>query len=420
MKVLIVSTYDQMGGAARAAFRLHDAFNAAGIECTMRVMHKGSDFSTVCGKRSWREIFASRIVNRFASSWVKKLQKSSNKNLHSLALFGGGIVDEINKSNADVVNLHWVNFEMFSIKDFARITKPVVWTQHDMWAFCGAEHVSDDGEDARWRTGYTKNDRAATESGLDLDRWTWERKRRYWKAPMQMVAPSRWLADCVKGSELMKEWPVEVIPTPLNLAIYQPWPKDVARAMLGLPAVGVPLILFGAWSGGASKNKGSDLLHEALPEIARAVPTAEAVVFGQSKPEDDSGSADMNIHYAGVLKDDYSLALLYSAADVMVVPSRIESLCQTALEAQACGTPVVCFDKTGLRDAVAHGKTGLRVAPYSTGALAAAVVKLLLDSNLRVSMGRAGPKHVAQMCAPGIVAEHYSRIFQNVIDTHGR
>lgn len=414
MKVLIVSAYDDSGGAARAAFRLHDALNASDMECTMRVLAKGGDALTVEAKRTRRELFASRIVNRFIGNNLKKLQKSSNKNLRSLALFGGGLIDEINRSDADVVNIHWVNREMFSIRDFARITKPVVWTLHDMWAFCGAEHVCDDGEDARWRVGYTKGNRAVTDSGLDLDRWTWERKHKCWTKPRQMVVPSTWMGDCVQESQLMRNWPVEVIPTPLNLQVYRPWPKVVARQMFGLPA-DAPLILFGAWTGGACGNKGSDLLHQALPHVAAKVPTAQAVVFGRSAPEGGDEKSPMPIHYTGALRDDYSLALLYSAADVMVVPSRVESLCQTALEAEACGTPVVCFDATGLMDAVDDGKTGLRVAPYSTEKLAEGICRLLLNADLRSSMGRAGPKHVAQLCAPEVVAARYREIFEAAI-----
>jgi glycosyltransferase involved in cell wall biosynthesis len=380
----------------------------------MRVVHKGSDAPTVEARHTWREFIASRIFHRFIGQRIKRLQKTSNKNLRSLAMCGSGLVDEINQSDADVVNLHWMLHEMFSIRDLARITKPVVWTLHDMWAFCGAEHVCDDGEDARWRTGYTKGNRDATDSGPDLDRWTWLRKRKYWTKPMQMVVPSNWMADCVRGSQLMRDWPVEVLPTPINLKVYRPWPKDVARAMFGLPA-DAPLILFGAWTGGASGNKGSDLLHQALPSVAAKVPEARAVVFGGSAPEGESEEPPMPIHFIGALRDEYSLALLYSAADVMVVPSRVESLCQTALEAQACGTPVVCFDKTGLIDSVDDGKTGLRVTPYSVEELSEGICRLLLDPELRASLGAAGPEHVAQLCAPELVASRYQSVFEAAI-----
>ena len=69
---------------------------------------------------------------------------------------------------------------MASIKDIGRINKPVIWTLHDMWAFCGAEHTSWDN---RWQDGYTKKNRLNTEGGFDLNRWTWNRKIKYWKIP---------------------------------------------------------------------------------------------------------------------------------------------------------------------------------------------------------------------------------------------
>ena len=215
----------------------------------------------------------------------------------------------------------------------------------------------------------------------------------------------------------MQQWPVKVIPTPINLKVYRPWPKSVAREMFGLPK-SAPLILFGAWTGGASANKGSDLLHQALPDVAAKMPLAQAIVFGQSSSGSSSEDSPMPIHYAGSLNDDYSLALLYSAADVMVVPSRIESLCQTALEAEACGTPVVCFDKSGLKDAVAHNKTGLRVTPYSVEELADAVVRILQDSELRAKMSEECPKHVARMCEPESVAARYRAVFSRAIEAN--
>src|SRR5205085_3842933 len=105
-----------------------------------------------------------------------------------------------NRNDSDIVNLHWVGGETMSIGDIGRIRKPIVWTLHDMWAFCGAEHYTDDGPAARWRHGYSAHNRSHHCAGIDIDRHTWNRKLQAWKNPMHVVAPSRWLADCARKS----------------------------------------------------------------------------------------------------------------------------------------------------------------------------------------------------------------------------
>jgi len=63
------------------------------------------------------------------------------------------LVKKINSSDADIVHLHWVQGEMLSISDINKIKKPIIWSLHDMWGFCGAEHISWDN---RWKEGYNK------------------------------------------------------------------------------------------------------------------------------------------------------------------------------------------------------------------------------------------------------------------------
>ena len=84
---------------------------------------------------------------------------------------------------------------MLSVSDISKIKKPLVWTLHDMWGFCGAEHVS---WDKRWVDGYNVDNRPNYESGFDINRWTWLRKLKYWKKPIQIITPSTWLKEMCK------------------------------------------------------------------------------------------------------------------------------------------------------------------------------------------------------------------------------
>ena len=84
-----------------------------------------------------------------------------------------------------------------------------------------------------------------------------------------------------------------------------------------------------------------------------------------------------------------SLRAYYSAADLMVVPSRQDNLPNTAVEAHACGTPVVAFHTGGLPDIVEHKRTGYLAQPFHTQDLAAGISWVLEDTQRRIGLGHA-------------------------------
>ena len=399
-----------MGGAARAAFRLHRALIAAGEASTLRVERKYSD--------DWRVVSAtwtarSRVQARLKllSDRVMQLQKSDNLTIHSAAaFFSSGLDRAINLADTEVVNLHWVCSNMLSIEDIGRIRRPIVWTMHDMWPFCGTEHYADDAPGARFESGYSRNNRPVGNSGLDVDRWAWNRKRKAWRKPMHIVTPSRWLGECARRSVLMCDWPISVIPNPLNTQVYQTLPKPFARKALNLPE-DKRLIAFGAIGGGSDPRKGFDMLLAALRQVSESNTNIACVIFGQSEPRNipDIGA---HIYWMGHLNDDISLALLYSAVDVMVVPSRQENLPQSGTEAQACGCPVVAFNCTGLPDVVEHKKTGYLAEAYSSTDLAAGIDWVLEDDERHSGLSKAARERAVRLWSQDVVVSQYMKAFQ--------
>lgn len=412
MRPLLLSQTDTLGGAARATFRLHKALLACGVESRMRVGVKRSDMATVDGPSGiWG--LAAGLARSSASDLLMRLQRSPNRILHSPAVLPSGMVKKLNASAADVLNLHWINLEFLSIGDIGRLRKPIVWTLHDMWPFCGAEHFAADDDLARWRKGYRPDNRPVGHGGLDIDRSAWRRKQRAWRGKMHIVAPSRWLADCAKSSALLGGQPVVVIPYALDTGQFQPWPRQLARQVLGLPP-DAPLVLFGALGGIADRRKGWDLLQPALARVAGELPEVEGVVFGQSEPANPP-RLGLPMHWMGHLNDDATLALLYSAADVMVVPSRQENLPQTGTEAQACGCPVVAFNCTGLPDVVVHGETGYLAAPHDPEDLAKGIRWVLEDRERSAQLRTAARARAARLWAPEVVVPQYLKVYQQAI-----
>jgi glycosyltransferase involved in cell wall biosynthesis len=121
----------------------------------------------------------------------------------------------------------------------------------------------------------------------------------------------------------------------------------------------------------------------------------------------------------GHVHDDATLALLYNAADVMVVSSRQENLPQTATEPQACGCPVVAFDCTGFRDVVEHSKTGYLARAFDTEDMAEGLRWILEDADLRGKLGRAARKRALRLWAPEVVVPQYLQVYKVAIESQG-
>ncbi len=424
MKVLHVSAADTAGGAARAALRLHRALLAAGHDSSVLVRNKRSDAPGVVaplgrvGRRlaHWRALAGERL-----SGLLQDPASPSHRSLNLLP--SQGLLAAIERSDADVVNLHWIAGETMSIEDIGRLRKPVVWTLHDMWAFCGAEHVAPDASDARWRTGYRAGDRPAGSGGLDIDRWTWRRKHLAWRTPMHIVCPSGWLADCAAQSALMRGWPVSVVPNVLETDRFAPRERHAARAELGLPQDAV-LVLFGAWGGTGDPNKGFDLLQAALRALAeryRGTRPIACVVIGGSDTDDGLQDGPFPVHRFGHVGCDERLATLYAAADVTVVPSRIENLPQMATEALSSGCPVAGFRTGGIPEAVEDGVCGRLVAPYDATALADGIAWIVADPARHAALREAARLRALSRWEATRVLPRYLACYQSAIeDRQGR
>ena len=389
MKVLHVNAFDGGGGAARAAMRLHEGLRAHGVEslfATVRPSPGETGVFSPLGKG--RQLAA--LATRQVAMRIAALQKTpTNQVIHSLGLFPSGLARWINDSDVDVVNLHWICAEALSIREIARIKKPIVWTMHDMWPFMGAEHYDDLDHPGRWRSQYSASNRPINYRGPDLDRFTWARKSRAWGDKVfHLVAPSHWLAACARESALMGGQSCDVIHNPLDTAAFAPIDRNEARGLLGLP-LDRKLILFGALGATSDLRKGYDLLVEAIREFERldGKSNAEVLVFGGPRAGELPGIR-LKSHFLGSFSDELSLRVVYSAADVFVAPSRQDNLPNTVVEAAACGVPTVAFNIGGMSDIIAEGETGVLAAPFDSAALAAGI-HWLLHAPIKREMVRA-------------------------------
>ena len=411
MKVIHLSFSDIIGGAARSSYRIHRSLLKAEIDSCMWVNKAKTDDQTIEKPTGIIERILTEFRSPLISNSLVKILKTKNMIIHSPSVLKSRWIKLINASDADIVHLHWIQNEMLSISDIGQIKKPIVWTLHDMWAFCGAEHYT---QDHRWREGYLKNNRPANESGFDLNRWTWKRKEKFWKTPIQIVTPSKWLAECVNESKLMHNWPVNVISYPIDTDFWKPISKKIMRELLGLPK-DVPLLLFGAFNSDKDQRKGYDLLLSALENLKDQpkFKDVELVVFGQNKPKLPTKHA-VPIHYMGKIHDDETLRAIYNSADAMLIPSRQDNLPNIAVEAHACGVPVISFNVGGLPDIIEHQKTGYLAKPFEIEDLANGILWFLSHPDKKHLNNYTREQAVLKFSQKK-VAEEYFNIYRHLL-----
>ncbi len=137
-----------------------------------------------------------------------------------------------------------------------------------------------------------------------------------------------------------------------------------------------------------SPQKGLDVLLEAFAIVLGRHPDARLRLYGAN--EDDDGQHHRHARRLGIthavefcgLVPQEALPPIYSAADLLVMPSRSEGHALTPLECLACGTPVIASDIPGLRETVRHGLNGLLVPPGEAGPLAAAICRFVEEPGL--------------------------------------
>lgn len=414
MKALHLNAYADNGGAAKAALRICQSLRSINCNASMVVAASQIREPYIFSDRNLPNRIKYSLFNDFSKIFIKLSGfRTENKILHSPNLFSCYSAAFLQSLTPDIIHLHWIAANLLSIEEVAKLRQPIVWTLHDMWAFCGAEHYT---EDFRWKDGYYSHNRPSYEKGFDLNRWIWERKRKYWQKPMYIVAPSQWLGECVQQSALMRNWPVSVIPNPINTEQWQPYDKKQIRQELDLP-VEMPLVLFGAMGGGKDPRKGFDLLKKALGYLKNENQQLQLVIFGEAQPHQvqDFG---FPVRYTGHVKDESYLCKLYSAADVMIVPSRQDNLPNTAVEAISCGTPVVAFQVGGLPDIVVHQKTGYLAHPFEPIDLAYGIQWVLEDPQRHIQLCAQARAHAVEKFAYPVVAKQYLALYEEVLERH--
>ena len=374
MKVLLIQKGDYgWGGGLITANRLYAGLRKAGIDAKVLVGEKTGEESIAIPGSPRLESLIARVTQRIGLNDVHGV---SSFNIKGMEAF----------KETDVIDIHAINHNFFSYLALPSLTKhkPAVFTLHDMWSFTGHCHNSRDCE--RWRTGCGRCPYPETEPSISRDSSWLDWKLKDWTyqhSKLSIVAPSKWLVDLAKQS-ILGRFPVHHIPYGIDTEIYRPYDPAACRSLLGIPPN--KKVIFFVVDSLTRYLKGGDLLLGALQSLPSSL-KSEVILMLLGKGGDRlARKIDLPVLNLGYADADSIKAILYSAADLFVHPTRADNFPVVVLESMACGTPVVSYRLGGVPDTVRPGVTGYLAKPESVEDLAQGILQLIEDTRLRESM----------------------------------
>ncbi|MFP3975644.1 MAG: glycosyltransferase [Dehalococcoidia bacterium] len=213
---------------------------------------------------------------------------------------------------------------------------------------------------------------------------------------------------------------IAVIPPGVDTDRFRPLQENESEKQLKLPDKYILCI------SRIDSNKGHDFLLYAFDTIRKEIEDVHLVIGGGS-PEPKQVESEVyammkqivderqmqdRVHLLGYVPDDL-MAPYYRHAQMFVVPSKFEPFGMTALEAMACGTPVVASSLGGLKNVLSDGKTGLLADPSNQDELAKAMGRLLKDKALTEKIGDAGRDFVQKTYSWDSIADRFIAFYQH-------
>ena len=384
MKIVQVQYSSKSGGGA--ALKLHNAFLEAGIDSYILTLHddiNDSERVIYCGRAAKLRARTEDIIQEFLTRKTRK-----EFGLFSYPVLGTDISRNRFIKEADIIYIHWVQKGFLNLSGYRKIAetgKPVIIFMHDMWTITGGCHHSFSCEkyrsecyDCQVFQGHKRNDLSARGFRMKMKLYSGF-------SNFHFVSPSKWLKECAEASSLTRKRQVYLIPNLLDRKIFKPVDKKAARALLNVDN-GNRIIAFGALAID-SPYKGWEYLKDALFKLQETFSDApvSVLIFGKCNISEMRKLIPFDTVFTGYLKDEYSAALVYNAADVFVTPSLADNLPTTVLESLSCGTPVVGFRTGGIPDMIEHKINGYLADYRNTDDLAEGI-KYCLTNNIRAEV----------------------------------
>ena len=396
-------------GAAVSTYRLYCGLRTAGVDVRFLCQQKTLESSIPVPRSRRVERLISQITSRFGFNDIHCVGSFKVKSLQAYR-------------DADIIHFHGIHGQFFSYLALPTLTreKAAVLTLRDMWALTGRCSFSYDCE--RWKIGCGRcphPDLAPTSpSRLDASGLEWRLKNWvYSRSKLAIVALDNRMVERAKQS-MLKHFPIFHIPNGVDTDVYQPLDPHLCRDALGIP-IRKKVLMF-ASANLSRERKGGDLLVKALRSLPPSLKSQIVLLLLGEQGDDLANSLDVQTVSLGYVGGHRMKALAYSAADILVFPTRGEGLPNVLLESMACGCPMAAIDAGGVSDLVRPGITGYLAPAEDWQDLRDGIVRLLEDEPLRRRLGEQCRQIALTEYSAGLeIKRHielYQRLLQNKVD----
>ena len=412
MKVIHVTHNDGMGGASMAAYRQHVGYLAKGIdsyffvkESSGRVDNTIESASTNCSLT-----FKQKLLRRYLSQRYKEFENTNHGAnphlLYGIRTIHRSIHNELEEF--DIINFHWVS-DFIDFPSFFKGIKHrqrVVWTMHDTAAITGSCHHFLDCDEYKIKCNSCFQIQQKEKCNVSYKSWK-EKKDLYdsiEEGKLTLVSPSIWLKERAEESSLTKGFKIVHIPNGIDTDIYRPHNTDTLRNIFQIPQKSLVILII---------QKGENLLYEALHEMKERQDVV-VLTMGQSSVRFQKLVKTINL---GFISNEQLKSMMYSLADIFILPSQIDNYPNTLLESFACGTPAIASNVGGIPEIVEDGKSGFLFNINKTTELTNKL-KLVINLNKRnklEEMGKSARNWAVNNVSLKIQTDRYLKLYKDIL-----
>lgn len=399
LKTLQVGNTDAHGSRFNGKF-LHHELLKKGIQSELCVWDKNFD-----DEATWR------IVQYRGKGLTQRVFRKAESlcSIQSLLYpFSWSLLFNKRFQEAELVHYHLIHSGFFSIASLPALTraKPSVWTVHDTWAMTG--HCIAPFDCQKWKTGCGNCDNLDTFMPFRTDNTAlmWKIKKYFFnKSDIDVILASRYMFNMARQSPLLSNFRLHHIPFGLDLSVFKPSDREKARQELGVRP-GSFVISFRATD---IEYKGLKYIKECLNRLRVNQPVC--LLTFDTEGLLDEFKEKYQVIDLGWIHNEELAAKVYSASDVFVMPSLGEAFGMMAIEAMACGTPVIVFEGTALPEVIFAPRGGIAVPSRDVDALKSAVEEMIINQQKRLSLADTAVK---------LAREHYDsdKQIEKIIDLY--